>query len=214
MTDYHLNRKSVWFVLLMFGIVLLSGCSVFAPIKSNKVVDGQAVYLSPELQWILPEVNTLPGEFEVTQSVQANYGGKAYDLIFQVEKKTGQLAIVAMTPNAQPLLQMTYQNGKIDSSVSPLVGRKLPAEYLISDFMLAFGDEKIIASLLKSSGGSVISSGNRRIIQSGEDTVITIEYQGQANPQWPEVVTLDNHALGYQLAIQTINITAPDQKPL
>ncbi len=200
-----------YFMLTLVSI-LISGCSVLSPVSSSAVDQPRTVFLSPDVHWTIPTPDTLSGDFALTQSVQAQYGEQTYDLIFQVEKVTDQLVIVALTHHGQPLLQVSYDSKGIKSVVSPLIGHELPLEYIVSDFMLAFGQQENLSKNLKAAQANTMFADNRRIISFRNDTLITIEYQGQINTVWPRLVTLKNLTLGYQLKIETIQIGEPVKK--
>ncbi len=194
--------------ILVLSLLVLSGCSML----SKKVSSTQFVYLSPQLQWQLPELSVLASQFQATQSIQANYGGEYYDLIFQVEKYPDRLVMVAMTPNAQPLLQINYQGGRVEGTVSPLVGDNISMAYLVSDFLLAFGETSAMQSEFQDSGAQLEVSDKRRSIILDNKEIILIDYSTNDSSQWPETVNYQNRALGYGLKITTLSIKGLGKK--
>ena len=186
---------------IILSLLLLTGCSAL----HRTVNPTPDVYLSQQLQWQLPALDVLPGHYQLTQSVQATYGQDQFDLLFQVEKHADQLVMAALTPNGQPLMQMVYRNGQVEGSVSPLVGDNVSLAYLVSDFIIAFGQESQLQLSLKKAGAMLQSEGHSRVVEHNDSSVIIINYADIDQEQWPHSVHYKNIALGYELVIRTLN---------
>ena len=185
-------------------LIFLSGCSSL----NRTVRPSTEVYLSRDVRWQLPDLQVLPGQFELTQLVQATYDDNTFDFLFQIERQADRLVMAAMTPNGQPLLQAVYQKGEVSGTVSPLVGQSLSLAYLVSDFMLAFGERKPLQPALQKSGVAVKQSPEERTISYQGQPIIVIRYSAGASKHWPEKVEYRNHALNYRLQINTLNHTS------
>lgn len=189
-------------------LTLLSGCSL----PGKTVVQSPKVYLTKSLQWQLPGTGLLPpGDYILTQSVQADYGNKTADFLFHVEKQQSRLAMAALTPDGQPLVQLVYENGQVSGHINPLVPPELSLPYLVSDFLLAYGQEDQLRSVLNGYTMTLQQFGQHRIIRDQAGPVINIQYSKTSTLpfkwQWPAEVTLQNLALDYQLIIQTLSYT-------
>ena len=197
----RLINRQIHLLFLSFTLMLLSGCSSLS--RQQSAVPE--VYLSREVQWQLPGHDILPGQFQLTQSVQARYGDDQFDLLFQVEKYSDRLAMAALTPSGQQLVHMVYQHGRVDGTVSPLAGNNISLAYLVSDFLIAFGQEQALRKKLHQAGAELRSAEQRRVITHNNAPIITIDYTDIDHQQWPQVVKFKNTALGYELVIQTLN---------
>ena len=186
--------------VLLLSLASLAGCSLF----TRNVKPENTVYLSRDVYWQLPDLKVLPGQFELTQSVQATYGEDVYDLLFQVEKHSDYLVMAAMTPNGQPLLQAVYRNNEVNGSVSPLIGQNLSLAYLVSDFLIAFGDSAQLTQALNQVAVIMQQSDDSRVLSHRGSPVIRIQYFKDNQKGWPEKVDYHNQALGYRLVINTL----------
>ena len=186
--------------VFLLTLAPLAGCSLF----TGNVKPENRVYLSRDVYWQLPGLKVLPGQFKLTQSVQATYGNDVYDLLFQVEKQTDQLVMAAMTPTGQSLLQAVYKDNEVNGSVSPLIGKNLSLAYLVSDFLIAFGDSTQLASALDQAAVRVQQSESSRVLSYKGNPTIRIRYFRNAQTSWPEKVDYYNQALGYRLVITTL----------
>ncbi|WP_066016653.1 DUF3261 domain-containing protein [Endozoicomonas atrinae] len=190
----------------------LSGCAFFSPARSQSVSvtlgAESRVYLSDQVFWTLPSPDVIKGHFMVIQQVKGRYGDQSFDLLFQIEKKPGQLSLLGMTVSGQQLLQLVYRDGEVSGHVSPLVGDRIKLSYLVSDLLLAYGsgdvfntalaDQDIIAREIPSKS---------RVIGYNKRPLISIKYSGQwmGADQWPEIVHYRNLGLGYELEIKTLS---------
>lgn len=188
-------------------LFLLSGCGVL----NQKTVPSPTVYLSKTLQWQLPAIALLPvGQYVLTQSVQATYGNKTVDLLFQIEKQPDRLAMAALTPAGQPLVQLVYDNHQVTGHLNPLVPAELSLSYLVSDFLLTFGRVETLAAALDQYDVTLQQQGQNRVLHYQQEPIIHIQYSREtvASDQWPGKVKLHNQALGYQLSIQTLSYSS------
>ena len=188
-------------------LFLLGGCSVL----NQKTVPSPRVYLTKTLQWQLPAITLLPvGQYVLTQSVQATYGNKTVDLLFQIEKQPDRLAMAALTPAGQPLVQLVYDNHQVTGHLNPLVPAELSLSYLVSDFLLTFGRAETLAAALDQYDVTLQQQGQNRVLHYQQEPIIHIQYSREtvASDQWPGQVKLHNQALGYQLSIQTLSYSS------
>ena len=190
-------------------LFLLGGCGVM----NQKIMPSAKVYLTKTLQWQLPAIALLPaGNYVLTQSVQATYGNSTVDLLFQIEKQPDRLAMAALTPAGQPLVQLVYDNHQVTGHLNPLVPAELSLSYLVSDFLLAYGRLESLAGTLDKYHVILQQQGQNRIFQYQEEPIISIQYSrgtvASSKDQWPGNVELHNQALGYRLSIQTLSYSS------
>ncbi len=201
--------KACGYLLLSFW---LSGCAFFSPTASQTVspIQGSAVkvYLSDQVYWTLPSPDAIKGRFMATQLVRGRYGDQTFDLLFQIEKKPGQLSLLGMTVSGQQLLQLAYRDGELSGKVSPLVGDRIKLAYLVSDLLLAYGDGEILKVALEGREMTLKEIPSKsRVIGYNKRPLISIKYSGQwmGAGQWPEIVQYRNQGLGYELEIKTLS---------
>lgn len=206
--------KACRYLLLSFW---LSGCAFFSSTTSPTVspIQGSAVkvYLSDQVYWILPSPDAIKGRFVATQLVKGRYGDQAFDLLFQIENKPGQLSLLGMTVSGQQLLQLVYRDGELSGKVSPLVGDRIKLAYLVSDLLLAYGDGDILKVALEGREMTLKETrSNIRVIGYNKRPLIFIEYSGKwmgtdqwPEALWPEIVQYRNQGLGYELEIKTLS---------
>ncbi|MFK0573813.1 DUF3261 domain-containing protein [Endozoicomonas sp.] len=193
-------------IITLTVLVFLSGCSFM----DKKTIQAPRVYLSKTLQWQLPGIELLPpGQYVLTQSVQATYGDKTVDLLFHVEKQSSRLAIAALTPGGQPLIQLVYENGQVIGHTNPMVPAGLSLPYLVSDFLLTYGRVEALRSVLEKDAVTLQLQGPDRVFRYRDQPIIHINYSREsletATGKWPAAIKLRNQALGYQLSIQTLS---------
>jgi len=198
----HVNLTLIKIMLTSLVFLQLASCFVIQSFGNTK---STKVYLSQKIRWELPNLNALKENFVVVQSVQATYGKDVYDMLFQVEKKSDAMAMAVMTPQTQPLMQITYKNGAVDGSVSPFVSNKESPKYMVSDFFLAFGDFDILDKKLKKIDVILTDDKNIRTLKYKGKTIVVIECYPQSCNDWPQQLTFQNIALGYQLLIKNID---------
>ncbi len=190
-------------------LVWLSGCAMM----NKKITPPASVYLTKTVQWQLPGTDILPpGNYVLTQTVQASYGKQTADLLFQVEKQQQRLIMAALMPSGEPLVQLIYDNGQISGQVSPLVPAVLSLPHLVADFLLVYGEEQLLEQPLASGGISLDQGSRERILRYRGEPIISIQYSGNttdiSSTAWPTEATLQNWTLDYQLTIRTLSHTA------
>lgn len=193
-------------VIIIAILTFLGGCSVM----NKKNVPSPTVYLTKTLQWQLPEIGLLPsGEYVLTQSVQATYGNETADLLFHIEKQSDRLAIAALTPGGQPLVQLVYEHEQVTGHMNPLVPAEFSLPHLVSDFLLTYSRVEALRAALDQYSVTLEQKDQNRIIQHQGEPIINIQYSrkfvGSSKEQWPTEVMLHNQTLGYQLSIQTLS---------
>ncbi len=198
---------------IVLSVLLLSGCGRSWQIKPvNKAdvtmaVTPPEVYLSRSVAWKLPHARVVEGSFAAVQSVKGRYGDRSFEMIFQLEKKADDLVIVAVTPMGQQLLQVEYRGGVLTSQVSPLLGGGIKPAYLISDFLLAFGQVDNLLPYLKLYSGLRLEDkpGKARSLYLNDDPLVTVAYSGTLG-HWPKSVKYRHEALNYELDITLLSL--------
>lgn len=122
---------------------------------------------------------TAVAPFEVQQKVEIRFRGGRETLIAELEADAAGLRFVAMSPLGQTLLRASYDNqtataGKLsDARLSPLL--------LIAQLQLALWPADSVRAGLEAPLRLEESAGRRRIL-NGDETVLTIDYDGDRPP--------------------------------
>ncbi|MCX4025405.1 DUF3261 domain-containing protein [Endozoicomonas sp. SM1973] len=196
-------KKQGWLKALLAIIgcgCLLSGCG-FRTI--NQTVKGEFAQSSVIP---LPTVQALGKGFSATQELVGNFQGKENPLLFQLESDGSKLVMVGLTSIGHRLITLEYQQEKLSAELSPLLPEQLKADYLLSDFLLAFANVKAIKSAFNGSAYQVAETAqddiHTRIIYNKSKPIIEIKYD-HADP-WRATVQLKHLVYGYSLQIKTI----------
>ena len=193
--------KELRYVVLASLLFIVGGCSTV----QTSTEQQREVYLTKTVAWFLPSSDVLDEPFRATQLVHARYGEKDFDLLFQLEKRDGQLVMAGLSLSGQQLLQLTYNRYKLETSVSPLVGNQLRLSYLLSDFMLSFGQENMLRNQLEKVGISLSSDGDTRLLSDHGQPIVSVSYSDEKKGPWAETLVYRNLALDYELTIKTLS---------
>ncbi len=154
----------------------------------------------------LPKVQALGESFTATQELVGNYQGKENQLLFQLESNESKLVMVGLTNIGHRLITLEYQQDKLTAELSPLLPDQLKANYLLSDFLLAFSNIKAIRSAFNGSAYRIADHAQNgtytRIIYNKSKPIIEIKYD-HVDP-WQAKVQLKHLVYGYSLQIKTI----------
>lgn len=176
--------------LLLLGVLLLGACSWFSSPPMVK----------PWLPMLAPA--DLERSLAALQKVSGERDGQQYVMLFQLEIDARHLAMVGSTVGGNTLFSLEYRDGKVNTSVSPLVPAQIDPAWVLADLQLVFWPQAAIERALAGSAFSLASSPGLRELYYRRERLIRVEYSS-VDP-WRGPVTLKNDKFDYEYRIETL----------
>ncbi len=155
-------------LLLCFSVLSCTSLSVKNP-TGIEIVKGGYFQLIPPA-----EMDTPP---YVSQIVNAQYRGRTFQFIAQIELDHGTLAFVAVSPLGVPLFSMSYSDKGISSDISPLLTKMISPGSILAGYQLAYCSSQLLSNNLNGTKFSILELPGGRDIYWQDKVIIQIRYE-------------------------------------
>ena len=147
----------------------LAGCTASEPPSGS-------VAIAPGVTLRLPNANELGRSVEAAQMVRANY--RQQDIVFegQLSVTPGRLLLACIDPLGRPAMTLRWEQGRLSAQTAEWFPASLRPENMLADIMLIYWPQASLRSGLGASNATVQDGPHRRMVLSGPQPIIQIDY--------------------------------------
>lgn len=181
------------------SLLLLTGCMSRPPVRDNRVE------IDPEVSVMMPMPAELGYNLTASQLVTVEYDGETHQLPVQIEVDGNRVVLAGFSSWGQRIMSLTYENGKISTTVMKGLGQELPEpEQVLFNVMLSLWPSTAWKTPLEGIGWQLNEKVKKReLINHDQETVVTITYVTE--PYLDGAIRLMNHQLNLKVTIKTLN---------
>lgn len=193
-----LLRLPIIFITLA---ALLSGCSQLTSSQRD------TIWLSRDLQLLLPEPSALGQPLSASQLVSGQYQDQNFSSQFQVELSEHKLVLLALATWGPPLFSATLTPDSLITNQARVA--KVEVKYMLADLLITYLPYKALKQSLKGRKLKIVETTTRREIWLDKKLIISVDYTATTAEQsrWYGQVQYHNHMRNYQLEIKTLALT-------
>ena len=151
----------------------------------------------------------------MTQIVSGMVGGKQLSGRFEVEIRSGRMAIAAFTHAGIPLFNIIVMDDGVKTNLYAQQAGGLLPEWMVSDIMIAYWPVDSVGSYLATQGMKlIVDARSRQVIDSKGKQIVLITYAKDdqtLNMNIGASMSLANHQQNYELAVQTVALSKAEE---
>ena len=179
-----MNKKRSIIIFFLF-------CFSCASFKETQLY----VYLTNSSKFFLLPAGSIENSLDMLQRISASWQGKDFIFNAWVKADKSGMEIVILNEFGVNMGELSYRNGLVSFSSSPLFPNSMKPEYIVADFQFCFYNAAALGNALKNSGLAFESTENVRRIFQGKALIIEIEKSHNT-------VKLINHLRGYAYTLE------------
>jgi hypothetical protein len=192
-----MNRRTFAVLLAIAGMV--SGC-----ISQGPRPDDEAL-IAPATRFVVPIPASANGSLGIAQSIVAHYRDRSFTFEAQIQTSPGKFDLAALDGLGRRALTVHWSAGKMDFTAAPWLPPVVTPADVLADIAIIYGPRDATARAIAKSGGTVTETPTSLTISENNHELIVVEY-GKGDG-WNRAATMRNFAFGYELDIQSRQIS-------
>jgi hypothetical protein len=118
-----------------------------------------------------------------------------------------RVMLVLMDSIGRRALSVEWNGREMKVDAAPWVPAQIRAANIMADVMLLYWPEAAVRAALTSSGGTVLTPPSRRVVTIDGREIMSAEFRSTPQRSWAEWVRYRNLGWGYELEIQSQELT-------